>query len=201
MRLPPATAGLLWALGIGFLLQNFLPEPLLMYFALWPLGQYTAGVSAEGDIITVDGTTGEALVGAADMLPPGLDDTFRTLLGWADEFRDIGIRANADTPADAATARIDLSSAGWQAAAGRVGQRLRALGCEPLLGYAGGLFIWVRLPPGCDAQALARTQAAKRLKNEGYKQVSLKTLPGNSAAEQEQLYRRIRGWLSPQAAD
>jgi pyruvate, orthophosphate dikinase len=53
----------------------------------------------------VDGTTGEALVGAADMLPPGLDDTFRTLLGWADEFRDIGIRANADTPADAATAR------------------------------------------------------------------------------------------------
>jgi fibrillarin-like rRNA methylase len=48
--------------------------------------------------------------------------------------------------------------------------------------------------------ALARVQAAKRAKNEGYKQVSLKTLPGNSAAEQEQLYRRIRGWLSPQAA-
>jgi len=48
--------------------------------------------------------------------------------------------------------------------------------------------------------ALARAQAAKRLKNDGYKQVSLKTLPGNSAAEQEQLYRRIRGWLSPQAS-
>ena len=47
--------------------------------------------------------------------------------------------------------------------------------------------------------ALARAQAAKRLKNDGYKQVSLKALPGNSAAEQEQLYRRIRGWLSPQA--
>ncbi|VVP80765.1 hypothetical protein PS907_03454 [Pseudomonas fluorescens] len=47
--------------------------------------------------------------------------------------------------------------------------------------------------------ALARAQAAKRLKNEGYKQVSLKALPGNSAAEQEQLYRRVRGWLSPQA--
>ena len=47
--------------------------------------------------------------------------------------------------------------------------------------------------------ALARAQAAKRLKNEGYKQVSLTALPGNSAAEQEQLYRRIRGWLSPQA--
>jgi pimeloyl-ACP methyl ester carboxylesterase len=47
--------------------------------------------------------------------------------------------------------------------------------------------------------ALERVQAAKRAKNEGYKQVSLKTLPGNSAAQQEQLYRRIRGWLSPQA--
>lgn len=48
--------------------------------------------------------------------------------------------------------------------------------------------------------ALARVQAAKRLKNDGYKQVSLKALPGNSAAEQEQLYRRVRGWLSPQAS-
>lgn len=48
--------------------------------------------------------------------------------------------------------------------------------------------------------AQARAQAAKRLKNDGYKQVSLKTVPGNSAAEQEQLYRRIRGWLSPQAS-
>ncbi|WP_455884122.1 alpha/beta hydrolase family protein [Pseudomonas spelaei] len=47
--------------------------------------------------------------------------------------------------------------------------------------------------------ALARAQAAKRLKNDGYQQVSLKSLPGNSAAEQEQLYRRVRGWLSPQA--
>ena len=48
--------------------------------------------------------------------------------------------------------------------------------------------------------ALARAQAAKRLKNDGYKQVSLKTLPGNSDAGQEQLYRRVRGWLSPQAS-
>ncbi|QYK40948.1 MAG: pyruvate, phosphate dikinase [Paracoccaceae bacterium] len=59
----------------------------------------------EGDIITVDGTTGEVLAGAADMLPPALDDAFDRLLGWADTFRDIGIRANADTPADAQTAR------------------------------------------------------------------------------------------------
>lgn len=46
--------------------------------------------------------------------------------------------------------------------------------------------------------ALERVQAAKRTKNDGYKQVSLKTLPGNSSAEQEQLYRRVRGWLSPE---
>jgi pyruvate, orthophosphate dikinase len=59
----------------------------------------------EGDIITIDGSTGEALVGAAEMLAPTLDAPFRTLMSWADEVRDIGVRANADTPADAATAR------------------------------------------------------------------------------------------------
>ncbi|MDP4033528.1 MAG: putative PEP-binding protein [Pseudorhodobacter sp.] len=59
----------------------------------------------EGDLITVDGTAGQALVGAAEMLPPALDDSFRKLLAWADAVRDIGIRANADTPADAQTAR------------------------------------------------------------------------------------------------
>ena len=59
----------------------------------------------EGDTVTIDGSKGEALAGAAEMLPPALDDSFRLLLSWADQFRDIGIRANADTPADAATAR------------------------------------------------------------------------------------------------
>ena len=48
--------------------------------------------------------------------------------------------------------------------------------------------------------ALERLQAAKRSKNDSYKQVSLTALPGNSAAEQEQLYRRVRGWLSPQGS-
>jgi pyruvate,orthophosphate dikinase len=59
----------------------------------------------DGDVITVDGTRGEALAGAAEMLEPALDESFRTLLNWADAVRDIGIRANADTPGDAATAR------------------------------------------------------------------------------------------------
>lgn len=62
-------------------------------------------VFAEGDVITVDGTTGEVLAGAPAMLEAALDEAFQTLLSWADEFRDIGVRANADTPADAQTAR------------------------------------------------------------------------------------------------
>ncbi|WP_347310353.1 putative PEP-binding protein [Defluviimonas sp. SAOS-178_SWC] len=60
----------------------------------------------EGDVITVDGTNGEVLAGTADMLEPALDEWFRTLLHWADNVRDIGVRANADTPDDARTARM-----------------------------------------------------------------------------------------------
>ena len=56
----------------------------------------------------------------------------------------------------------------------------------------------LRVFVACVGQPLERVQAAKRTKNDGYKQVSLKTLPGNSSAEQEQLYRRVRGWLSPE---
>ncbi len=59
----------------------------------------------EGDIITVDGTNGLALIGEAEMVRPELDGAFATLMEWADEYRDIGIRANADTPADARIAR------------------------------------------------------------------------------------------------
>jgi pyruvate,orthophosphate dikinase len=62
-------------------------------------------VFREGDVVTLDGSKGEALAGAAEMLPPALDDSFRRLLAWADQVRDIGVRANADTPADAETAR------------------------------------------------------------------------------------------------
>jgi pyruvate,orthophosphate dikinase len=62
-------------------------------------------VFAIGDVITVDGTTGQILAGEPPMLEAALDGAFQTLLQWADEFRDIGVRANADTPADAQTAR------------------------------------------------------------------------------------------------
>ena len=58
-----------------------------------------------GDLITIDGTSGEVLAGEPPMLEPALDDAFQKLMTWADAERDIGIRANADTPEDAQTAR------------------------------------------------------------------------------------------------
>ncbi len=58
-----------------------------------------------GELVTIDGTSGTVLRGAVDLLEPALDDEFRTLLGWADEFRDIAVRANADTPSEAKVAR------------------------------------------------------------------------------------------------
>ena len=59
----------------------------------------------EDAVITVDGTHGEVLLGEPPMLEAALDGAFGTLLGWADQCRDIGVRANADTPRDAQTAR------------------------------------------------------------------------------------------------
>ncbi|MEM9550179.1 MAG: putative PEP-binding protein [Pseudomonadota bacterium] len=58
-----------------------------------------------GDMITIDGSSGQILFGEPAMLEAALDDAFHSLMTWADEARDIGIRANADTPADARTAR------------------------------------------------------------------------------------------------
>lgn len=49
--------------------------------------------------------------------------------------------------------------------------------------------------------ALKRLQASKRLKHSSFSQISLKALPGNYAVQQEQLFRRVRGWLNPQAPD
>lgn len=62
-------------------------------------------VFKEGDIITIDGTSGDILAGEPQMIESAQDDAFETLMAWADEVRDIDIRANADTPADARTAR------------------------------------------------------------------------------------------------
>jgi pyruvate,orthophosphate dikinase len=59
----------------------------------------------EGDTITIDGVTGQVLLGSAPMTVAGLDDFARRLLSWADRFRRMGVRANADTPADSTRAR------------------------------------------------------------------------------------------------
>ena len=60
---------------------------------------------SEGDVLTIDGATGKVIVGEVDLVPPQIDERFETLLGWADDLRVLDVRANADTPADAAKAR------------------------------------------------------------------------------------------------
>ena len=60
---------------------------------------------SEGDVITIDGGTGRVVIGAVDLVPPQVNEDFATILGWADELRRLKVRANADTPDDAAKAR------------------------------------------------------------------------------------------------
>ncbi|HWA80607.1 MAG TPA: pyruvate, phosphate dikinase, partial [Acetobacteraceae bacterium] len=59
----------------------------------------------EGETITLDGATGEVFVGTVAMVEPALSSDFVTLMEWADRFRRLGVRANAETPLDAETAR------------------------------------------------------------------------------------------------
>ena len=59
----------------------------------------------KGEIITIDGSTGQVIAGEVAMLQPELSGDFGTLMGWADGVRRLGVRANADTPADARIAR------------------------------------------------------------------------------------------------
>jgi pyruvate,orthophosphate dikinase len=59
----------------------------------------------EGDVITIDGGTGEVFVGEVPLVAAQLNEDFDTVLGWADDFRRLKVRANADTPEDAARAR------------------------------------------------------------------------------------------------
>jgi pyruvate,orthophosphate dikinase len=60
---------------------------------------------AEGDVLTIDGGTGEVIPGEVDLVAPQIDESFETLLGWADLLRRLRVRANADTPEDATKAR------------------------------------------------------------------------------------------------
>ena len=62
-------------------------------------------VIAEGDVITIDGGSGIVIAGAVDLVAPQINEAFETILGWADDYRTLKVRANADTPEDAAKAR------------------------------------------------------------------------------------------------
>jgi pyruvate,orthophosphate dikinase len=71
-------------------------------------GVIRAGASAsfkEGDVITIDGSSGEVLLGRMPLVPARLDDDFATLMKWVDAARTLHVRTNADTPIDARTAR------------------------------------------------------------------------------------------------
>ena len=59
----------------------------------------------EGDVISIDGLTGEVMLGAVELVEPEMSGDLGTLLEWADEYRRLGIRANADNPADAQLSR------------------------------------------------------------------------------------------------
>ncbi|HYP29583.1 MAG TPA: pyruvate, phosphate dikinase [Blastocatellia bacterium] len=58
-----------------------------------------------GDWITVDGTSGKILQGQAPLIDPELGEDFYTLMSWADKYRSMRVRTNADTPGDATVAR------------------------------------------------------------------------------------------------
>jgi pyruvate, orthophosphate dikinase len=60
---------------------------------------------AVGDTITIDGGTGEVILGSVELVPPQINEDFETILGWADAVRRLRVRANADTPEDASRAR------------------------------------------------------------------------------------------------
>ncbi len=56
---------------------------------------------SEGEILSIDGTTGQVILGEAPLIEPQFSEQFYELLGWADEIRRLRVRANADTPEDA----------------------------------------------------------------------------------------------------
>jgi pyruvate,orthophosphate dikinase len=77
-------------------------------------GHFTVGdrVYGRGDTISIDGGTGEVLHGAVPTIEPdGISGDFAKIMRWADKYRTLGVRTNADAPADARRAR-DFGAAG-----------------------------------------------------------------------------------------
>lgn len=69
--------------------------------------EFIAGIHVvkEGDLIALNGTTGEVILGEVDLIEPKMASEFKTLMTWADDIRKLGVRTNADTPYDAKVAR------------------------------------------------------------------------------------------------
>ncbi|MBI1761353.1 MAG: pyruvate, phosphate dikinase [Acidobacteria bacterium] len=69
--------------------------------------QFTVGdiVVKKGESLTLNGSTGEVILGEVPLIKPEVSGDFRTLMEWVNEFRKLGVRANADTPHDAEVAR------------------------------------------------------------------------------------------------
>lgn len=65
----------------------------------------------EGEMLSIDGTTGQVILGDAPLIEPQFTDQFYELLGWADDIRRLKVRANADTPDDARRA-VELGAQG-----------------------------------------------------------------------------------------
>ncbi len=70
-------------------------------------GRFTVAdtVVKKGEVITLDGSTGEIFIGSAPLMPAQLTGELESLMAWVDEFRRLKVRTNADTPEDAKVAR------------------------------------------------------------------------------------------------
>lgn len=70
-------------------------------------GLFTCGdtIVKEGDFITLDGSTGEVIIGKVNTLDPEFSEYFKTLMLWSDEYRTLKVKANAETPADCKVAK------------------------------------------------------------------------------------------------
>jgi pyruvate,orthophosphate dikinase len=73
----------------------------------YPAGQMKVGSHAirQGDFLTINGSTGEVILGKVPTIEPELSGDFGTFMSWVDQFRKLKVRTNADTPHDAAVAR------------------------------------------------------------------------------------------------
>jgi pyruvate,orthophosphate dikinase len=97
----------------------------------------------EGDVIAINGTTGDVTVDDVPLVEPEITEEFRTVLAWADELRRLGVRTNADTPGDA--------------------RRARAFGAEGIgLCRTEHMFMAADRQPKMQAMILARDEEARR---------------------------------------